>query len=206
MIPRHLRPIARQLPNKKNCQRLSLVCLCGCEEFYIYVNRYTPEEQAEIDAWNEAMKKEIGRGYAIEGRMEPDGTMRHWRLIFPFIKREIFPPSPPAAMNIEVLKVRCAGCDEEHLVFDNRFHGYDGTLCADEIRSYTPTFVQRRFRDGKPRRVELSLEYEEDLEEFEAAIGEKSDPDTFTDSFSWITIYAIDSDGKRTKLLDSETA
>ena len=201
MIPRHLRTIACELSNRENTCRLELVCPCGCKEFHIYVNRYTPKEQAEIDAWNEAMKREIGCGYAIEGVRQPDGTIRHWRLIFPGIKREIFPPDPPLSMNIEVLKVRCAGCDGEHLVFDSRYHGYDGTLCAEEIRAYTPTFVQRRFRDSKPRRVELTLEYEGGMGEMEG-----SDPDAIADAFDWITVHAVSADGKRTKILDSETA
>lgn len=207
MIPQYLRGISAE-PKVRGCRTtFSIVCGCGNDRFDVFVNANTPEEKKRLDAYRQAVDK-INRGcWAMKGAVDDRGVMRHWKYLAPGIRMEVFPPEEPSFVSVVCWKLRCSGCGREHLIFDNRYHGYEGVFCGENAdRRYQPVFQQRVFRDRLPRRIEITTENEKTREEFLEKTGIDCDEDTRSNAFAWISVQALDSNGKRTRILDAETA
>ena len=103
-----------------------------------------------------------------------------------------------------MIKVICSKCQKEIVLFDNRYYGYDGmTSDNEEKRKYILHYKQR----GKePHSIEVAIENEPSLEDFNMVIGESVTYDFYSNSFSWIGIYIIDENGKKKKLYAFETS
>ena len=118
------------------------------------------------------------------------------------------PEMPPFASTV-AYKAACSECGREFILFDNRFQGYDAVLASEGVKrdlEYKPTYAQKKFKDGKPRRIFFQIENFDTLEEFCKDMEEEYDEVTFSNSFSWIWVYTIDENGKKTKLFEYETA
>ena len=207
MIPAYLRHISREIRVKGDRTTFSLVCTCGCEEFDLFHNKFTKAEQAEYDRYVEEDERVFRGSYASMCTQDKDGKLRHWKIVFPEIKIEVFPPEMPPFATVVSWKARCSGCGAEHLVFDSRFHGYDGVFCSDgNNRGYLPHYVPRQTRNKAPRRVEITTENDATLEQFRENTGIDCDQDAYSNGFGWISISTVDEQGKKTKLLDHESA
>lgn len=49
----------------------------------------------------------------------------------------------PLCANIKVVKAICTSCENEIVVFDNRFHGYDSENTTKEELDYAPHFSEK---------------------------------------------------------------
>lgn len=207
MIPYYLRHISTEQKVRGGRTTFSVACGCGNDLFDIYVNGHTPEEKEQLDVYQREMDEIFRIGYAFTGSIDEDGTLHSWRIVAPGIKVEVFPPETPSFAGVMRWMLRCSACGREHLIFDNRVHGYDGVFCSENAdRDYQPVFKQRSFRDRLPRRIEITTENEKTMEDFREATGIDCDADTWSNAFSWIGVHAVDSRGKRTRILDAETA
>lgn len=207
MIPEYLRHIARETKVKGNRSTCELACPCGNQRFQVYHNQFTAAEQKVYDQYWAEYEKVYRGSYATMGTRDKDGKLHHWKLVIPAIKIEVFPPETPPFATVESWRARCSGCGAEYLIFDNRFHGYDGIFCSQgKSRDYTPQYVQRTFRDKAPRRIEITTENDATLEQFRENTGVDCGHGDYANSFGWIAIHAVDEKGKRTKLMDYETA
>ncbi len=118
-------------------------------------------------------------------------------------------PEMPSFATAESYKAICSECGKEFLLFDNRFHGYDAVLASEGLSrdlEYKPTYAQKKFKDGKPRRIKFEVENFDTLEDFCEDLGEEYDEATYSNSFSWIWVYAIDENDKKSKIFEYETA
>lgn len=99
----------------------------------------------------------------------------------------------------------CVECKKEYVLFDNRYHGYDGKTaeCDEATRSYVPHFKQKM---RQPSALEIKIENDRSLDEFNHNSGLNYDMDDYSESFSWFVLYAIDSANKRRKIMEYETA
>ena len=184
-----------------------MICLCGCERFHVLVNKFTASEKMEYDRYWEEYQKVYKGGYSTMCTREDDGTVRHWKLVFPGIRIEVFPPKIPPFATVISWRAKCSACGKEHLIFDNRIHGYDGIFCSDgKDKEYIPQYAQRIFRDKAPRRIEITTENDPTLEAFRENTGIKCEYDSYSNAFSWISVSVIDEANKKTKLFDIETA
>ena len=207
MIPEYLQHIAREIRVKGDRSTCALVCPCGNDRFHAFHNKLTDLEQAEYDRYFDEYQRIFQGSYASMCTREPDGTLRHWKLVVPGIRIEVFPPETPPFATVVSWKVRCSTCGEEYLIFDNRIHGYDGVFCSDgKACDYSPQYVQRNFRDKTPRRIEITTENDPTLAQFRENTGIECDFASYSNAFGWISVYAVDDAGKKTKLLDWETA
>ena len=207
MIPAYLRHIARENRVKGNRTTFSLVCSCGNEWFDLFHNKLTKEEQAEYDRYYEADKEAFRGSYASMCTRDEDGKLHHWKFVFPGIKIEVFPPEMPSFATVVSWRARCSKCGAEYLIFDSRFHGYDGVFCGEGNNlDYVPWYVKRNTRDKAPRRIEITTENDETLAQFHENTGIDSDYDTYSNGFGWISINMVDNTGKKTKVLDHESA
>jgi len=207
MIPAYLRHISREIRVKGDRTTFALVCTCGNERFDLFHNKFTKEEQAEYDRYIAEDERVFRGSYASMCTREEDGRLRHWKFVAPGIKIEVFPPEMPPFAMVVSWRARCSACGGEHLIFDSRFHGYDGVFCSDgENGDYMPRYVQRLTRDKAPRRVEITTENDETLEQFKENTGIDCDYDAYSNGFGWISISTVDEKGRKTKLLDHESA
>ncbi len=156
-VPSHLRQIAVE-----DRDRLRLQCPCGYGAFLLYRNAYSPEEQAVLEAYETKCSKLLGYG-AIYGASDADGTVHIYRRRFGLFRQEIVLPQRPSFADITVIKAVCADCGTEHLLFDNRLHGYDASS-EDETMSYKVTLYRPMLQ--KPHIVWVQLEWDDDPENF----------------------------------------
>ena len=207
MVPAYLRHISREIRTKGDRTTFALVCTCGNDRFDLFHNKFTKEEQAEYDRYIAEEERVFRGSYASMCTQDKDGKLRHWKIVFPEIRIEVFPPEMPSFASVVSWRARCCQCGTEHLIFDNRFHGYDGIFCNDgQNRDYVPNYVQRSNREKAPRRVEITTENDVTLAQFKENTGIDSDQDAYSNGFGWISISIVDEKGKKTKLLDHESA
>ena len=207
MIPAYLGHISREIRVKGDRTTFALVCTCGNDRFHLFHNKFTKEEQEEYDRYIEEDERVYRGSYASMCTQDKDGKLRHWKIVFPEIRIEVFSPEMPSFAAVVSWKSRCSACGAEYLIFDNRFYGYDGVFCGEGTNpDYEPHYVQRITRDKTPRRVEITTENDGTLEQFRENTGIDCDYDAYSNGFGWISISAIDEKGKRTKLLDYESA
>ncbi len=115
----------------------------------------------------------------------------------------MIPPKPLCAC-ITVIKVKCAECGKEYVVYDSRYYGYSGVFHSDSAeREYEPHFRQKKRRDGMPAELYISVEHAESYEELNRQIP--CSGKEYADAFTWIVIYAVDANDKKRKLFEFET-
>ena len=206
-IPQYLKVIAVHESSKGEWTTFSLKCPCGCTSFF-YSENYETKEEKELmkpyrDAWEEIYKI----GYASMGHWVDElGRSHTWRIISrngdEVIKQDVIEPTMPFFATIMRITVKCADCGTEHVLFDNRYHGYDGITSshtAEEL-AYAPAMRQRR---GGPIALQVKIENDETPESFHTCTA--ADAADYSDAFSWIIVYKV-KDGKRTKIFEAETA
>ena len=136
-----------------------------------------------------------------------DGMLHHWKLTSPFTKKEVILPEKPAFAGIMSMQAACSQCGRMHTVFDNRVHGYDAVFCNENANlEDEPHYQKRMTRDHLPRKIEIITENDETMEMFRDNTGIECDENTYSNAFGWIGAYAIDEKGKKTRILDWETA
>ena len=206
-IPNYLKQIAVFDKCKSNWTYFSIKCACGCNRFEVYENCLNKEEKALVKPYYDALE-EI---YADEPRKitrDENGKMHYWRLFEPLkgldgAHEEIIVPERPFFSGITVIKVKCTECGKEHIIFDNRLHGYDG-MTGEKTREaleYEPHF-KRKCKDIVS--LYIKIENDESFEEFQENTDLVFSEEQYSDAFSWITIYKVNSLGKKTQIFDWE--
>ena len=209
-IPEYLKEIAAHDSSKGMWTTFSLKCPCGCTSFHYFRNCLTKEEQKLEKPYYDALDYLFGTrgsGFGSIGRwIDEQGRTHSWRLLSPDgldgPKEDVIIPARPYFSGIIRITVRCVDCGAEYVLFDSRFHGYDGVTgihTAEEL-SYQPTMKLRR---GGPIGIQVKIENDETPESFlECTAADTAD---YSDAFSWIIVYKV-TDGKKTKIFELETA
>lgn len=207
MIHEYLMPIAREVKVKGGRTTVALICGCGNDLFWLYENKLTREEKKQMEPYEKAMDELCSGGFGAMCTRDDDGTIHYWKLTSPFAKKEVIAPEKPAFAGIVSMQAECICCGKVHAIFDNRIHGYDGVFCNEgENLTYQPHYQKRTTRDGLPRKIEIVTENDETLEEFRENTDIDCDETAYSNAFGWISIYAIDAKGKKSKILDFETS
>lgn len=213
MIPEYLKSVAREVKLRGGRTTMALFCDCGSDHFWIYENKLTPEEKKQMEPYEAAMHELLTSGYGSFCTKDEDGTLHHWKLVEPEAlwkpakAVEVFLPTKPAFAGVVSIQAECACCGKVHTIFDSRIHGYDGMFCNEgEDLAYQPHYQKRTNRDGLPRKIEITTENDETLAAFRENTDIDCDEATYSNAFGWISIYTIDAKGKKTKILDFETA
>ena len=207
MIPAYLKDLVREEKVKDGRTTMVLVCGCGNELFWIYENKLTKEEKKQMEPHEKALDKLCSGWLGWGGTVDKNGTVHHWKYVAPFIKKKVIVPERPSFAGVVSMQVECSCCGKVHTIFDNRIHGYDGVFCnAGEDLAYQPHYQKRSTRDGLPRKIEVVTENDETLKEFRENTDINCDEASYSNAFGWICVYVIDAKGKKSKILDFETA
>ena len=109
----------------------------------------------------------------------------------------------------EIVKVKCAKCGKEYILFDSRFHGYDATIPEREskydgvVYDFAP-IVWKKDKDGLAT-FTVKIQNDDSLEDFIENAYE-TDEETYSNSFGWITIKVVNIKTKAKKtIIDIET-
>ncbi len=209
-IPNYLKHIATLDKQQKTWAHFSIKCTCGCDKFFVYQNCLNKEEKALEKPYNHAMWEIYVSDKPRKRTVDEDGKVHYWRLFEPLkglegAHEELIVPDCPFFLMIKVIKIKCVDCEKEHLVFDNRIHGYDGMTGehTQETLEYNPHF---KLKCKDIVSLQIKIENDESFEEFQKNTDLGFTEDQYSDSFSWIVIYKIDKKGKKTKIFDCETA
>lgn len=208
-IPKYLNDIAVHESSKGEWTTFSLKCPCGCTSFFYSENRYTKEEEMLMKPYYDVLDYLWGSksAYGTTGSWYDEQGRNHvWRLLSPEGRNgpteDVIIPEKPFFSGITRITVKCADCGAEHVLFDSRYHGYDGVTgdhTAEEL-AYIPTMKQRR---GGPIAIQVKIENDETVESFQECTA--ADAADYSDAFSWIIVYKV-ANGKRTKIFETETA
>lgn len=210
-IPNYLKTITFDETRKGSFTVLKVKCSCGSMLFDVFESYLDKAEWEACKPYYDALDKLYTGGRASTCTIDEDGTVHHWVLFSSDLngpKEEVFVPEPPVFSSIQVIKAKCSKCQKEHILFDSRYHGYSGkygNAATNSEKEYVPHFRQKRRRDTLPVLLCVQLEYDDNLEEFQQNTGIACDYANYSDAYTWITIYAIDENGKKRKLFERET-
>ncbi len=209
-IPHYLEDLAVLKGRKNTKVHFSIKCTCNSDKFFVYESYLNKEEKALEKPYYDALTEIYSRNRPTATTWDENGKRHHWRLLEPKkglngAREEIIVPERPFFSGIVVIKIKCADCGKEHLLFDSRIYGYDGMTSeeTEETMEYEPHF---RLKCENIVSLELKVENNESFEEFDEDCDLGFTQEQYSDSFSWIWIYKIDEKGKKTKILDYETA
>lgn len=215
MVPVYLKEIAYNCVQKKKSVIFDLKCTCGNETFKLMKGK-TNELKKREEQWDKYWKKYrfipiLAFGDAIERK----SGKRYWfgRTFFDIRIGKFYTDDSPAVMDLCVVKAICSNCGKEHILFDNRNHGYDtlseivdtqrlgvvGMPFADE------SLLKFRACQSKNCSVKVAVQNTLTMEDFYETFGDDATEECYSLAFSWITIISTN-EGKSRTVLDLETA
>ena len=101
-------------------------------------------------------------------------------------------PSEPFD-NTNIVKIRCAECGEEYIVFDNRIHGYDAFVGENKhFADEQIAFEQIKFKNSEDNVAEIDVRMinQHSFEEFNDESDEDHSIEEYSNAFENIDIYA----------------
>ncbi len=209
-VPFYLSELADNITEKKNLTSFTLKCSCGCEKFVVYQNYETADERKASKPYYDALSDLVKGGISCSMTIDKDGTRHHWKTVFSkgiITKKEVFLPPKPIHCFCTVFRIMCAECEAEYTLFDSRYNGYDGKFCDEntqEICDYTPAMRTMKFWGEASTKLKVTVE-NEPYSEFCENTGITCSQEDYSEGFGWITVHALNSSGKKRKILDLET-
>lgn len=204
--PRYIENILSVTKEKRGEIECDVVCECGARHFVGYKNIIVRSEEetayeAAYNAFNERYSRirfgdETGVSY-IYGMKGLFGEEVLEKLVYKQLD------------STEIIKVKCAECGKEYILFDSRFHGYDAIIPEREskydsvVYDFAPV-VWKKDQDGIAT-FTVKIQNNNSLGDF-IENAYQTDEETYSNSFGWITIKAVNIKSKAKKvLLDMET-
>lgn len=209
-VPEYLRKNAKVVKNGKSWTQFAFACDCGCDSFVPYMNYYNAEEEKAMKPYYDVLDYLLsGEGWGSTCTIDEDGILHHWKLFteagLEGEKEEVFLPEEPFFAGITVVKIQCTHCGAEHIAFDSRYHGYDGVTGSrtEEVLNYQPHF---RRKCTSAVGIEMKVENDPTFEDFRENTRVECGEGQYSNAFSWVRIYSVNSEGKRRMIFDAETA
>ena len=202
-IPNYLKQISVLQKQSGNTTSFSLKCTCGCNTFFVYQNYLNKEEKALEKPYVDALTEVLCLDNALKAiTRDEDGNSHYWRLYEPHKgldgkREEMVVPARPFFCGIVAIKIKCADCGKEYLLFDSRIHGYDGMTGKEspETMRYEPHF---KLKCREAVSLSVKVENDESFEEFRENGEIGFSEEQYSDAFTWIWIYKTDKNGKKT--------
>lgn len=185
-VPEYLNQYVSEKKQKDTQLSFKIKCTCGCETFSILQNSYTKDEKRLKKEYEE--KDPDTSQHSIYGGIDSNGKPYSYFKKFFFFKKYIEVPPEPVFMGVNVIKAICSQCNNEIVIFDSRYHGYDSQFVTEEQRLYVPHFENSKAKIGS---IIVSLE-------------QYDETDVASEHFSWIQI-SVTEGNKKLKFFNAET-
>ena len=206
-IPDYLQEIAYEESQKDDFTSFRLKCKCCCTHFHVYESYLDKSEKQLCKPYYDALDRAVRGGYFSNCTQDENGVIHHWIYFTHNIngpKEEVIIPPKPVCACIEVIKVKCSECGNEYVIYDSRSYGYSGVFDDDSAeKEYEPHFKLKKRRDGMPVEIRIRVEHTESYEELQKTIP--CSYKDYTDAFTWIVIFSIDTNNMKRKLFEFET-
>lgn len=210
-VPHYLRDIAYRENSKNNLTTFYLKCICGCTLFDVYESYLTKKEKELCQPYYDALNYSVTGGCFSNCTKDENGIIHHWIYFTHSLngpKEEVFIPPVPIFAHINTIKVRCSECGKEYTIYDSRYNGYAGlfcTTCNEEEKSYVPHFRLKKRHDNSSVEICIRIENDASFETFKKNTNIDCSYNDYTEAYTWLTIYSIDSKLKKRKLFEFET-
>lgn len=211
IVPQYLENISKIVKQSKSNVTLKLHCQCGLSEFKVFKNRPIEADRVAKDQWEKLINGRFDYGN-VEQYSDQDGN----RFI---VRKNLFGKvidkaklnDMPRYSETNIIKIICNHCGKEHIIFDNRIHGYDAFIDNNDNFSYNGIeFAQKKFKGSNNNLLEIEIKIYNDLsfEQFCSQISKEATIEEHSNAFSDITIYGnvIDLNYKRVTVFSEETA
>lgn len=204
MIPKlkYIKNILEITKSGKGFICCDVVCECGARHFTGYKNVIVRStEEAAYNAFNEKYSRiRFGDENCISYLYAMNGLFGE-EILEKFEYKQLD--------SNEIVKVKCAKCGKEYVLFDSRFHAYDATIPERECKydgvvyNFAP-IVWKTDQNGLAT-FTIKIKNDDSLEDFIENAYE-TDEETYSNSFGWITIKAVNIKTKAKKnIIDIET-
>jgi len=124
IIPDWLFNFCGSISKNKRTSRIELRCLCGCDLFYVFKRKRTPEEELEAylasQKWEEYWPLTPRIGTGKDGR-----TAVQWTIFGFVFKEKTLEEMRPKVSSFAYVSAKCSKCDREVVIFDERHHVFD---------------------------------------------------------------------------------
>lgn len=204
--PKYIEKILSVTKERHGELECDVVCECGSGHFITYKNVITRSEdesayEIACNAFNKKYRRiRFGNENGITYLYGMKGLFGE-TILEKFEYRQLDAT--------EIIKVKCAACGKEYILFDSRFYGYDALISERENKydgityDFAPS-VWKNDKDGIAT-IAVKIQNDDSLEEFIENAYE-TDEETYSNSFGWIVIKALNIKTKAKKiLLDLET-
>ena len=204
--PKYIESILSITKEKHGEIECDVVCECGARHFVVYKNVIVRSaEEAEYEAAYNAFQDKYSRI-----RFGDENGVAYLCGMKGLFGEEILEKLEYKQLDAtEIVKVKCAECGKEYILFDSRFHGYDATIPEREskydrvVYDFAP-IVWKKDRNGLAT-VAVKIQNDDSLEDFIENAYE-TDEETYSNSFGWITIKVVNIKTKAKKtIIDIET-
>ena len=193
---------------KEKCGEIEcdVVCECGARHFIGYKNVIVRSaEEAAYEAADKAFTEKYSRI-----RFGEENGVSYLYGMKGLFGEEILEKFEYKQLDFtEIVKVKCAKCGKEYILFDSRFHGYDAIIPERECKydgvvyDFAP-IIWKKDQDGLAT-FTVKIQNDDSLEDFIENAYE-TDEETYSNSFGWIIIKAVNIKTKAKKtIIDIET-
>ena len=200
-IPKHLKECTKVKKSSKDTITLQVLCDCGCSNFYLLENILDAEEENRIKAY----EKRLHSWRNIENYTDPITRIGYLvtRNVFGKISDRIPISEISNIERTHIIKVKCAKCDKEKIIYDSRYHGYSAIVNNKPFSSNNKVYRYKLLQKESVEveiKIRNDLTYDEFCEEVDVSYIKE-----FSNAFSSIEIYGI-KEGKKKKYFEEETA
>ena len=204
--PKSIENILSITKEKRGEIECDVVCECGSAHFIGYKNVIVRSEE---EAAYEAAYNSFNEKYSCIRFGDENGVSYLYGMKGLFGEEILEKFECKQLDSTEIVKVKCAECGKEYILFDSRFHGYDATIPERECKYDSVVYdfapiVWKKDKDGLAT-FTVKIQNDDSLEDFIENAYE-TDEETYSNSFGWIMIKAVNIKTKAKKvLLDMET-
>jgi hypothetical protein len=205
--PKYLENILEITKHKDNWIYCDVICECGSKQFVGYKNVLikTPE-QLEHEKHAEAFYRKYSSFTSVT-----ENGVRYICGMKGLFKNKIGEKLEITDFDYtQIVKVKCTSCGKEHILFDSRFHGYDGVM-PERQSTYDNEeyeFISIKWKNDEEGIATFSIRIEND-ESYEDFVENAFDTDleTYSNAFGWILIESNNiKTGVKKTILNEETS
>jgi ribosomal protein L33 len=211
LIPKYLEHISKVVKQSKHNVTVKLQCECGESKFIVLKNKPLEADKLAKEQWEKLINERFSRGNVYQYSDKDGNRFIVRKNIFGIIVDKARLNDMPRYFDTNIIKLVCNNCGKEHIIFDNRIHGYDAYVEKRNNVSYEGIeFKQKTFKGSNNNLVAIEIKIDNDItfEEFCDQEGKEVTTEEYTNAFSNIIIYGniIDLNNKRVTIFSEETA
>lgn len=202
VLPEYLKPFVAEVKEVNEVLHCKIRCSCNHDSlFTVCKNILSAEEQKKIKEW-EKFVSEFNSGYS-----DKDGNLFLTKKnFFGRVVKKVEIDKKSIPKSVDIIKIKCANCGKEFVIFDSSKHGYDAFTECYSVNVEQYSFLPIKYKNyDQFSEVEIKIKNDLTYEEFCDNIGENLSKEDYSNAFSFISIEAS-IDGKKVEIFSKETA